>query len=46
MGLRSGEVVEQCAFDLYRDHPGVLESIRRSVTGETFTARIRVAEYH
>ena len=44
LGLKSGEVVGRSVFDLYRDEPGVLESIRRALAGEAFTGTIDVGD--
>ncbi|MBI5381960.1 MAG: PAS domain S-box protein [Opitutae bacterium] len=34
LGFRPGQVVGQSAFELYRDFPSVVESIRRALAGE------------
>ena len=36
LGLKSGEVVGQSMFDLYKDYPELLSMIRRSLSGEDF----------
>lgn len=35
IGLQPGQVVGMSAFDLYADVPGVIESLRRALAGET-----------
>ena len=44
LGLKSGEVVGQSAFDIYRDNPQMLESVRRALTGESFSSAFEVGE--
>ena len=44
LGLKSGEVVGQSVFDLYRDDPQVLESVRRALAGEAFSTAVDVGE--
>ncbi len=34
LGLRPGEVVGRSAFEMYADHPDILEGIRRALAGE------------
>jgi two-component system cell cycle sensor histidine kinase/response regulator CckA len=36
LGLRPGEVVGRSVYDVYADHPEVLASVRRALTGEEF----------
>jgi PAS domain S-box-containing protein len=44
LGLTPGEVVG-CSFDeLYRDHPRILDNIRRAMAGEEFVDRVDVGE--
>ncbi len=38
LGLKPGDQVGQSLFDLYADHPLILENVRRVLRGETFTA--------
>ncbi len=42
LGRKPGESVGQSVFDLYRDHPQLLENCRRALKGEAFTARVPV----
>jgi diguanylate cyclase (GGDEF)-like protein/PAS domain S-box-containing protein len=43
LGLTPGEVVGRSVFDLYRDHPEILEHHHRALAGETFTTVGEVA---
>jgi len=38
LGLQRGEVVGRAVAEVYKDHPAVLESVRRALTGEHFSA--------
>ena len=38
LGLQPGQVVGQSVFQIYRDHPGVLEHVRRALNGEEFSS--------
>jgi len=38
MGLRPGQVVGQSVYDLYGDHPQILECFERALAGEEFSA--------
>ncbi|MBI5284537.1 MAG: EAL domain-containing protein [Chloroflexi bacterium] len=38
LGLRPGEVVGLSAYEVYRDNPEIITSIRRALAGETFTS--------
>ena len=38
LGLKPGEVVGRSVFEVYRDHPDILERHRRALAGETFTS--------
>ncbi|MCA1738922.1 MAG: PAS domain-containing protein [Actinobacteria bacterium] len=38
LGLKPDEVVGQSVFEMYADHPPMLEDVRRALAGETFTA--------
>ncbi len=42
LGLRPGEAVGQSAWELYRDQPEVLNSLRRAFRGESFMATVPV----
>jgi PAS domain S-box-containing protein len=42
LGLKSGEVVGQSVFDLYRDNPEVLKNVRRALAGEAFSEAVDV----
>jgi diguanylate cyclase (GGDEF)-like protein/PAS domain S-box-containing protein len=42
--LKPGEVVGRSVFEVYRDYPGILESHRRALEGETFTSVGRVGQ--
>src|SRR6185295_19866603 len=44
LGLKSGEVVGQSVFDIYRDNPQVLDNVRRALAGETFSSAVEVGE--
>jgi PAS domain S-box-containing protein/putative nucleotidyltransferase with HDIG domain len=44
LGLKPGEVVGQSVFDVYRDVPQILESIRRALAGEAFTSTVEVED--
>jgi len=44
LGLKSGELVGQSVFEVYRDNPRVLESVRRALTGESFSSAVDVGE--
>ena len=45
MGLKPGEVVGQSVFDVYRDRPDILENMRRSLAGETFTVPVTAGNH-
>jgi len=38
LGLKPGQVVGQSAFEMYKDHPGVIEGINRALEGEIHNA--------
>jgi two-component system cell cycle sensor histidine kinase/response regulator CckA len=38
MGLEAGQLVGQSVWDLYKENPGVLDSVRRGFAGESFSA--------
>ena len=42
MGVRSGQLVGQSLFDLYRDHPTIPGYIRRGLAGESFWYTVEV----
>jgi len=42
LGLEPGQVVGQSVYEVYRDHPAVLLSIQRALTGKAFTETIPV----
>jgi len=42
--LRPGEVVGQSVFDVYREFPHVLDSVRRALAGDTFSQSVSVGE--
>lgn len=35
LGLSPGQVIGQSAFDMYKDHPDVIDTIRKGLNGET-----------
>jgi PAS domain S-box-containing protein len=43
LGVRSGQLVGQSVFELYRDHPTVSDNIRRALEGESFWYTTQVA---
>lgn len=44
LGLRPGEVVGRSVFDVYRDAPEVLASVRRALSGEAFSSVVTVGD--
>jgi PAS domain S-box-containing protein len=44
LSLEASQVVGQSVFDVYRDHPAILDTIRRSLQGESFTSVVQVGE--
>lgn len=44
LGLRPGEVVGRSVFEMYADHPKIVEDCRRALRGETFETRTRLGE--
>ncbi len=46
LGLKAGEVVGQSVFDMYKDYPDLLESIRRCFEGETFYGEHTIGPVH
>src|SRR5205823_8200240 len=39
LGLQPGQVVGQSVFQLYSDHPALLNHVRRALSGEEFSDR-------
>ena len=44
LGLNPGEVVGQSVFEVYGDNSAVLESVRRALSGESFSVALDVGE--
>ena len=44
LGLKPGQVVGCSAFELYREHPQIIDNIRRAMAGETFMDRVEVGD--
>jgi PAS domain S-box-containing protein len=44
LGLKPGEVVGESAFDLYLQHPEVLEDLPRALRGESVTSTVEVGD--
>jgi PAS domain S-box-containing protein len=44
LGLKSGQLVGQNLFELYRDHPSIPGFIRRGLAGESFSYTVNVGE--
>jgi len=44
LGLKSGELVGQNLFDLYKDHASIPGFLRRALTGESFWYTVQVGE--
>lgn len=42
LGLRSGELVGQSIFEVYREHPHMLAHARRALAGEAYTAVVQL----
>ena len=42
LGLKAGESVGRSVWDLYGDHPEILEHVRRALSGESHTATVRL----
>src|ERR1044072_5332310 len=42
LGLKSGEVVGRSVFDVYRDDPDMLDSVRRALAGEAFCEPVEI----
>jgi two-component system, cell cycle sensor histidine kinase and response regulator CckA len=45
LGLKPGEVVGKSVFDVYRDHPKILDHVNRAQSGEEFSAVDEVPEH-
>ncbi|MCB2205580.1 PAS domain S-box protein [bacterium] len=46
LGLESSQVVGQSVFDIYGDNPSVLDAVRRSLEGDSFTEVSNVGEHY
>ena len=44
LGLQPGQVVGASVFDLYQDHPAIMESARRALSGVEFTTTDEVSD--
>jgi signal transduction histidine kinase/CheY-like chemotaxis protein len=44
LGVRSGELVGQSVFDMYKDHPTIPGYMRRGLAGETFWHTVQVGD--
>ncbi len=44
MGVKSGQLVGQNLFELYRDHPSIAGYLRRGLAGESFSYTVQVGE--
>jgi PAS domain S-box-containing protein len=44
LGVKSGELVGQSVFELYKDHPTVSGYLRRGLSGESFWYSVQVGE--
>ena len=44
LGLKPGEVVGRSVWEAYRDHPDILDHVRRALSGEAHTATVRIGE--
>lgn len=45
LGWKSGEMVGRSVFDIYRDNPEILTSVRRALAGETFSRAVDVGDF-
>lgn len=45
LGLKVGEVVGQSAFEIYRDFPNIIGEIKRTLSGESFTSTVVMADF-
>jgi len=43
LGLKPGQIIGENAFDVYKDSPEVIHSLKRGLAGEGFTEQINVA---
>jgi len=46
LGVKSGEVVGKSVFELYKDHPDMLEEMRRALNGESVTSEVNVGGHY
>jgi len=44
LGLKPGELVGRSVGEAYRDHPDILDHVRRALSGESHTATVRLGE--
>jgi PAS domain S-box-containing protein len=44
LGVKSGELVGQNLFDVYKDHPAIPGFLRRALAGESFSYSVQVGE--
>ncbi|MDT8324010.1 MAG: PAS domain S-box protein, partial [Bacteroidota bacterium] len=44
LGLEASQVVGQSVFDVYRDQPTILDTVRRSLQGEAFTSVVQMGD--
>ena len=44
LGVKSGELVGQNMFELYRDYPAIIEALRRGLAGESFWYSVHIGE--
>ena len=44
LGFEPGQVVGQSAFEIYKDHPAIIENLQRALRGEEFTALVKLGE--
>lgn len=44
LGFQPSELIGQSAFEVYQNHPSILNNIRRALAGETFTATSEIGE--
>ena len=42
LGLEPGQVVGQSVFEIYKEHPAILENMRRALRGEEFTSLVEL----
>ncbi len=46
VGLTPGQVVGQSVYVLYRDHPEILDHVRRAISGEEIAANVDIGGIH